>query len=343
MSLFFPFFSPFHPCFCKSYKIPVYPLCIYTHNSKNYRIPLTFRRFARIIKMYAFRQDSQMEEQNMRKYKKLFIFLAAALVLNIIMNFFGNRLAVEYYTMQSDTLAEPLRIVFVSDLHNCTYGGKENAGLWEKIQEQSPDIVLFGGDVIDMSGGTDKALHLMQTAAAQYPCAYSPGNHEFMRDDYEAFFADAELHLPVLMGNSCDIQANGQTIRICGVVDAVGYHRQLTQSCESLTGEEDFSLLLLHQPEQLETVTAESAGLEKHFDLVLSGHAHGGQWIVPGILPQGVYAPDQGIFPAFTNGQRESGDTTQIVSRGLAKPPRMLLFPRICNRPELSVIDIVPA
>ena len=88
---------------------------------------------------------------------------------------------------------------------------------------------------------------------------------------------------------------------------------------------------------------AESAGLEKHFDLVLSGHAHGGQWIVPELLPQGVYAPDQGIFPAFTNGQRESGDTTQIVSRGLAKPPRMLLFPRICNRPELSVIDIVPA
>ena len=61
------------------------------------------------------------------------------------------------------------------------------------------------------------------------------------------------------------------------------------------------------------------------------------------LLEQGLYAPDQGIFPDFTNGERSYGGTVQIVSRGLAKPPRMIFIPRIFNRPELSVIDIVPA
>ncbi|MBQ4225962.1 MAG: phosphoesterase, partial [Oscillospiraceae bacterium] len=81
---------------------------------------------------------------------------------------------------------------------------------------------------------------------------------------------------------------------------------------------------------------------EHRYDLILSGHAHGGQWRIPGLLDQGLFAPDQGLFPEFTCGQREKNGTVQIVSRGLAKTLRMALIPRIFNRPELSVIDIIP-
>ena len=73
------------------------------------------------------------------------------------------------------------------------------------------------------------------------------------------------------------------------------------------------------------------------FDLILSGHAHGGQWRIPGIL-NGLYAPDQGLFPAYAGGRYEMNGATFIVSRGLAR--ESTLAPRVFNRPELIVIDL---
>ena len=87
-------------------------------------------------------------------------------------------------------------------------------------------------------------------------------------------------------------------------------------------------------------MTKERANYDKGFDLVLSGHAHGGQWRLPKLLDQGLYAPDQGIFPKYTSGQYSYDSTTHIISRGLARPVRMIFIPRIFNRPELSVIKI---
>jgi len=293
----------------------------------------------------------------MDKKKKILIYTAAAAVsLNIVMNLLGNHLETEYYTVNSDKIDSPFRIVFISDLHNCKYGGKDNKKLWDMIQTAEPDIVLFGGDVIDFHGGTTTALRLMGKASESYPCTYSPGNHEYMRDDYERFFsavrsAGGKASIGVAEGSSDDIIANGQAVRVCGVSDASGRYDKLVKCCECLDkpfmyetdSPETYNILLLHQPEQLEDVTSETASRQNNFDLVLSGHAHGGQWRIPKLLEQGLYAPDQGIFPEFTGGQRNSGATVQIVSRGLAKPLRMIFIPRIFNRPEVSVIDVKPS
>ena len=73
------------------------------------------------------------------------------------------------------------------------------------------------------------------------------------------------------------------------------------------------------------------------FDLVLCGHAHGGQWRIPFIL-NGVYAPNQGIFPQYAGGRYEKDGTVMIVSRGLARETTYV--PRIFNRPELVIIDL---
>lgn len=272
--------------------------------------------------------------------KAKLIVLAAAVLLNIIMNTAGNALKTEYYELSSEKLTAPVRIVFISDLHNCTYGGSDQSGIMSRIQAEAPDIVLFGGDVIDFKGGTDHAMQLMKQVKEAYPCAYASGNHEIMRGDTEAFYKEVgQLGIPVLHGASCDITVNGQDIRLCGIADVPTHPEQLTACCQALDAEA-YSILLLHEPQQLADVTAETAKYPAGFDLVLSGHAHGGQWRIPGVLEQGLYAPDQGVFPEFTNGQRESGGTVQIVSRGLAKPLRMLLIPRIFNQPELTVVEI---
>jgi predicted MPP superfamily phosphohydrolase len=95
-----------------------------------------------------------------------------------------------------------------------------------------------------------------------------------------------------------------------------------------------YTILLAHRPEEIERYSA------YHFDLVLSGHAHGGQWRLPGIV-NGLLAPDQGWFPRYAGGEYLVNGTTLIVSRGLARESTRI--PRIFNRPELVVVDLKSA
>lgn len=78
----------------------------------------------------------------------------------------------------------------------------------------------------------------------------------------------------------------------------------------------------------------------KGFDLVLAGHAHGGQWRIPGVL-NGLLAPDQGLLPAYAGGLYALEDTTLVVSRGLARESTRV--PRLFNPPELVILDVIPA
>ncbi len=268
--------------------------------------------------------------------------LSGLILLNITMNAFGNALQTEHYTLASDKLTESVRIVFVSDLHNCTYGGSDQSGIWEKIQAEQPDLVLFGGDAVDQYGGTANALRLMEMTKEAYPCAYTSGNHEVDRRDTEEFYDAVEaLGVPVLHGNGMDVTVNGQELRISGFIHANENYDQFKSCCQSLD-DDRYNVLLVHQPEQFASTVEKCTEYGTQADLVLSGHAHGGQWRIPKLLEQGLLAPDQGLFPEFTCGQRTQGDTVQITSRGLAKPFRMLLIPRIFNRPELSVVEILP-
>lgn len=277
-----------------------------------------------------------------QKYKRILTILSAAVLLNIVMNISGNRLEIERYSLVSEKLIQPVRIVFISDLHNCTYGGEKQTELWEIMQAEQPDLVLFGGDVIDMMGGMEHALNLMEMTRAAYPCAYTSGNHELKNQNTEAFLKEVEArNVPILHGDYLDVTLNGQAVRISGFIHADDFPEQLA-ACARAAEEERYNILLAHQPEQFDAVLDVCMMEETSMDLVLSGHSHGGQWRIPGILEQGLYSPQQGLFPEFTCGQREKNGTVQIVSRGLARPLRMILIPRIFNRPELSVIEIQP-
>ena len=120
---------------------------------------------------------------------------------------------------------------------------------------------------------------------------------------------------------------------VAGLGAEAGAEGQLSQA-GSQVEPETFSVLLAHRPERIE------AYLESPFDLVVSGHAHGGQWRIPGIL-NGFIAPNQGLFPQYAGGQYDFEDAALIVSRGLARESTRI--PRIFNRPEVVVIDLTPA
>lgn len=254
----------------------------------------------------------------------------------ILIYAWGYAMKKENYVIESDKIDKGLKIVFVSDLHNSFYGGKDQSKLIDAIHDENPDIVLFGGDVVDRQGGTKHALKLMGEIVKDYPCVYTPGNHEMGRSDYREFFEEVDkLGVEHIKGGYSELEISGQKIRVYGVYDAY-YKTQLIKSFETLDSDY-YNILLAHQPEQYEMLLDSG---DTKFNLILSGHAHGGQWRIPFILEQGVYAPDQGLFPERTNGRFDYDGGVQIVSRGLARPLRMIFIPRIFNRPELSVIEI---
>lgn len=275
-----------------------------------------------------------------KKAKKRLIIVIILLVIGLTIDICGNILRTVDYDVNTDKLKKDLNIVFISDLHNCFYGGTDQSTLWKAIDDAEPDMILFGGDVIDAWSGTEHALSLMQEVNEKYPCAYAPGNHEVMRSDTEEFYAEVEkLGIDVLLGKCSELEVNGEKVYVYGVLDCLEYGQNGTQleNVYDMLDEDCYNILLAHQPEQIDELLGDGS---KSFDLILSGHAHGGQWRIPYILDQGLYAPDQGLFPDYTNGIYTYGDTTHIISRGLAKPPRMIFIPRIFNRPELSVIHV---
>ena len=273
-----------------------------------------------------------------KKIRRLITVLCCLVVL-CCLSAFGFSMKPVNYSVSSDKLSSSVNVVFISDLHNCFYGGTDQSGLWEAVNASRPDIVIFGGDVIDAWGGTEYALRIMKMANEKYPCVYTPGNHESMRDDMNEFSKQvSDIGIPILLGNKAEFEVKGQSIRIYGIQEVQSWGKKAPQidECYDDLDENYYNILLAHQPEQIDRILRS----DKHFDLILSGHAHGGQWRLPKLLDQGLYAPDQGIFPKYTSGQYSYDSTTHIISRGLARPVRMIFIPRIFNRPELSVIKI---
>ena len=273
-----------------------------------------------------------------KKAKKRTVF-AVIIAILCALSAWGFALKTVRYKVSTDKLDKNIRIVFISDLHNCFFGDTNNSKLIREVDKADPDIVIFGGDIIDGWGGTEHALDLMTELSGRYPCVYTPGNHEEMRDDTEEFYEKAGQICPLLLGNKEELSVNGQKIRIYGVLDSVEWGKEKTQLDECFDDLDNtyYNILIAHQPEQIDSYLGKN---DKSFDLILSGHAHGGQWRIPKLLDQGLYAPDQGILPKYTTGQYKYDNTTHIISRGLARPMRMIFIPRIFNRPELSVIDI---
>lgn len=241
---------------------------------------------------------------------------------------------VKKYDVISQKVYNSVRIVFVSDLHNNNFG-KNQSCLKELIAEQKPDVVLLGGDIYDYVGDANNATILLKWLAKNVPTYYVTGNHEMRMEELKAMKANMRsLGIRVLEGDSHAFEIGSSRINIHGVDDARDktlFNKQLNKVGKKLDVSE-FNLLLSHRPEQVNQY-------EKYFfDLILSGHAHGGQWRLPGLI-NGLYAPQQGMFPQYAGGEYDLANGTKlIVGRGLMVKHQQ--FPRIFNPPELLVVDI---
>lgn len=273
------------------------------------------------------------------KKKHLRILLPAAAAIAAAAAALNTRLTLRHYTVETAEVSQSVRLVLLTDLHSCDYGEGQRE-LLDMVEEQHPDLVLLGGDILDDNPALpdENAWTVIETLGRAYPTFYVTGNHEFWSGRAEEMKARiADSGVTVLEGACRTVVFHGQPIHICGIDDPAVetdiWQAQLASAARGAAGE-GFSILLTHRPER--TSAYEGQG----FDLILAGHAHGGQWRIPFLL-NGFLAPNQGFFPAFAGGRYELGESTLVVSRGLARESTRV--PRIFNPPEVVVIDLIPS
>lgn len=275
----------------------------------------------------------------MRK-KHWWILPALAILVVLTLIALDERLILRTYTVTSPKLTAEVRLAVVTDFHS-----SDNADdVAAMTASCAPDAVLMVGDMFDddtQNRPTERTLSLMRQLSALYPCYYVSGNHEAWTGEMDALYQQTEeAGVTVLRMSSGVLTVRGQRIALCGIPDpyemvfsgAPDTEEQLRQAMENVDSA-DFTVLLAHRPELLAKYA------QFPLDLVVSGHAHGGQVRIPGVL-NGLYAPNQGWFPKLAGGAYTQDGTTLIVSRGLAVRTRL---PRIFNRPEVVLVRCVPA
>lgn len=257
------------------------------------------------------------------------------------------------------------RIVQVSDLHDAEFGF-QNENLVEAVKRANPDLIAITGDFVH-NDTLDNAMAFARHAVSIAPVAYIPGNHEPASPRYpelrtklmsagvtvleDAVVTDRMLGLGAPAGRGL---LRSPRISVIGLadqlfspwVDRASPETLMERKLDALlpkaegmeqaesgagTSRRPFRILLAHRPEFFASYARDG------IDLVLAGHAHGGQWRVP--VLGGLYAPSQGLFPKYASGVHTEGTTTMVVSRGLGNSG----FPlRLNNRPEVVVVTLRP-
>lgn len=281
--------------------------------------------------------------------KKIFLFALFFLFLTVFFSLYTSKyfLQCSYYTIFDNRIDHSFRIVHLSDLHNSVFG-KDNTELTKKVMEQEPDLILITGDLInDTEEDLSIALTLLSSLTESgIPVYVSYGNHESnyeKRWGTDITIAYEETGARVLHFAYEDIEINGQKIRLGGIY---GYclPEKYLHSGPAKKEEVDFlkefqntslyTILMCHMP--VTWIRNDSLN-EWDCDLVLCGHAHGGQIRIPFV--GGLYAPDQGYWCGKEEGLYYSNDQKKIMllTRGLGSTEKI---PRLNNIPEIVVIDI---
>jgi len=245
------------------------------------------------------------------------------------------------YSLENTPFLKGLRFALVSDLH-----AEDPEKVIDILREIKPDYILLAGDILESLDGSrdddnDKAFQIFSECAKIAPSIYCTGNHEdggvhsqskkWKKSDGKPREYTAE--------NIRRIESSGVTFLLDSVIlkDGIAFGglasglinkggKPNTEFLERFSKIDAPKLLICHHPEYYEKYIKDLP-----IDLIVSGHAHGGQWRFLGL---GLYAPGQGLFPKYTSGVY---DERLVVSKGLK---RGFPIPRFFNPTEVVVIEV---
>lgn len=280
-------------------------------------------------------------KSNQKIVKRALCVILTLIFAFSVVTIWGNiTLSVEIFNIETDKLniKNGYKIAHISDYHN-THSNFLNDAVLSSLEEEKPDIIVLTGDLADCrKTDIEKSIDFVSRIIEFAPVYYVTGNHECnisidCQSDFDNMIEDLKsLGVEVLRGDSSEITLpNKEKINIFGIDDPYfhcGSASEVKITTDSLCStlkinNDEFNILLAHHPEQIEIYS------QYGFDLVYSGHAHGGQGRLFGI---GLIAPDQGFFPKYTSGLYEENGTTLVVSRGIGNSIAPV---RIFDRPHL--------
>ncbi len=248
----------------------------------------------------------------------IFVFL---LILSLCVFCDVNFPKVNQIEVKTDKISmeEDIKIVQITDLHNKKFLNNQSQ-IYNKIEKINPDIIVLTGDIIDEKTKDYSYIYsfidsLLKINSRIY---YVFGNHELSHGNIDE--SDAELKKRgVIMINQDFQEREGIDI----------YGAKYYNVVPSINNSSKFSLLLIHDPSHI-------INNPNNFDLILSGHTHGGQVRFP--LVGALYVPGQGFFPQYSKGLFKIEDSWLYIDSGLGSTA----FPvRFLNQSQFSVINII--
>lgn len=257
-------------------------------------------------------------------------------------------LHITHYSIESDILSSNNKFVVLSDLHDHEFG-IENEGLVLAIQDIAPDCIFMVGDFIN-EGSQDASvlLNLVEKLSDIAPVYFSLGNHEIAymnRTGEDLITKINDAGAKVLDLEYEEIEVGEEWIRIGGMYDYAfaldGYNSTNPETMDvdvynfltDFQNTDYFKIMMAHRPDSF--VLGEASKTWK-INLVISGHAHGGQVVLPFV--GGLWAPEQGWFPQYVHGLYQKDKINLFITSGLGSHSETI--PRFNNPPEIAVIVI---
>lgn len=256
-----------------------------------------------------------------------------------------HSLQVTHYVFGSEKAAgsAPFRMLYLADLHSRTYG-KGNDRLLKLIEEQHPDLILLGGDIM-ISARPEKdgtAFEFIKNISKTAPVYYAPGNHEKCISVLEKFRERNGQFMKVVEEAGVTYLSNEsaspkEEICVTGLDLDYRFYKKFRPEKPGISDiadaigkpdEKSYNILLAHDPGNFEEYCASGA------DLVLSGHYHGAAVRLFGV---GLISPQFRLFPKYSRGKFEKDGCTMIVTGGAGSHTVNL---RLFNKPEVVLIEL---
>lgn len=274
-----------------------------------------------------------------KKHIVLICVLLVVLAIGVWIFWTNTNIIVSHISIKNEKIPkefENFKIAQVSDLHNHQWGNK----LIDRLEKERPNIIVITGDLVDSSHTDfDIAMEFINKSLKIAPIYYVTGNHEAWLQNYNELQKRLEDAGVNMMDDRNEWLEKGDAkINLIGIKDPDFVERSsfdyieesiVMTKLEPLLNKDFYNIVLCHRPEVFESYVS------LNVDLVITGHAHGGQFRIPFV--GGLIAPNQGFFPKYTKGLYSKDKTDMVVSRGLGNS---IIPVRINNTPELVVITL---
>jgi len=259
-----------------------------------------------------------------------------------------NKITTSNYSITTNQISSSVNVVIISDLHNNQLG-HNNKDLINKINSLSPNIILVVGDMINSDSKDSKIVtNLMKQLCENHKVFYSLGNTDidYMKTGTSNLVKELEdVEVTVLDNEYKDINLNGNKIRIGGMyayafglngnnnVDKNTMEEGIFDFLNGFQDTDNYKIMMAHRPDSFIFGNASKVW---NIDLVVSGHNHGGQVVLPFV--GGLYGGDQGWFPKYDKGLFDLNKIKLLVTSGLGSGKQKL--PRFNNLAEVVNLKI---